>query len=55
MLDLFKADAGRAARTLDEIKEWASTQQNDQLILRVERLVSQPESSVAPDLAGSGS
>jgi hypothetical protein len=40
MLDLFAADCGRAALTLDEIKEWASVQKDDQLRLRVERLVS---------------
>jgi hypothetical protein len=48
MLDLFKTDAGRAASTLDEIKEWASTQGDDKLLLRVERLLSQPKSSLAP-------
>ena len=41
MLDLFKADCGRAAVTLDEVKEWASAQRDDELRLRVERLVSQ--------------
>jgi hypothetical protein len=41
MLDLFEADSGRAALTLDEIKEWASAQQEDGLRLRVERLVLQ--------------
>jgi hypothetical protein len=46
MLDLFAADCGRAALTLDEIKEWASVQQYDQLRLRLERLVSRGESSL---------
>jgi hypothetical protein len=41
MLDLFEADYGRTAVTLDEIKKWASAQQDDELQLRVERLVSQ--------------
>jgi hypothetical protein len=44
MLDLFEADCGRAALTLDEIKEWASAQQNDQLLLRVQSLISQSSS-----------
>jgi hypothetical protein len=43
MLDLFEADYGRAAVTLDEIKEWASDQQDDELRLRVERLISQSD------------
>jgi hypothetical protein len=47
MLDLFEVDRGRAAVTLDEIKEWASSQQDDELCSRVERLVSQ--SIAAPD------
>jgi len=41
MLDLFEADCGRAAVTLEEIKEWACAQQDDELRLRVERLASQ--------------
>jgi hypothetical protein len=40
MLDLFEADCGREAITLDEIKEWASAQQDGKLQLRIERLVS---------------
>jgi hypothetical protein len=40
MFELFEADCDRAAVTLDEIKEWASTQEDDQLRLRVERLLS---------------
>jgi hypothetical protein len=40
MLDLFEADCGRAAVTLDEIKEWASTQEDHELRFRVERLLS---------------
>ena len=47
MLDLFAADCGRAALTLDEIKEWAIPfQQDDQLRLRLEWLVSRGESSL---------
>jgi hypothetical protein len=38
MLDLFEADFGRA-------KEWASAQQDDELQLRVKRLVSQCDDS----------
>jgi hypothetical protein len=41
MLDLFEVDRGRAPVTLNEIKEWASSQQDDELLSRVERLVSQ--------------
>jgi hypothetical protein len=44
MLDLFEVDRGRAAVTLDEIKEWASPQQDDELYSRVQRLVSQSSS-----------
>ena len=44
MLALFEVDRGRAAVTLDEIKEWASSQQDDELCSRVERLVSQSSS-----------
>ena len=44
MLALFEVDRGRAAVTLDEIKEWASSQQDDDLCSRVERLVSQSSS-----------
>ena len=40
MLELFEVDCCRAAATLDEIKEWASAQEDDQLRLRVERLLS---------------
>ena len=31
MLDLFEVDCGRAAVTLEEIKEWASSQQDEEL------------------------
>ena len=41
MLELFAVDRGRAAVTLNEIKEWVSSQQEDELCSRVERLVSQ--------------
>jgi hypothetical protein len=44
ILALFEVDRGRAAATLDEIKEWASSQQDDELCSRVERLVSQSNS-----------
>ena len=44
MLALFEVDRGRAAVTLDEIKEWASSQQDDELCSRVERLVPQSSS-----------
>ena len=47
MLDLFGSDCGRAAFTLDEIKEWPYALQDDQLRLRVERLVSRGESGCA--------
>jgi hypothetical protein len=40
MLELFEADCGRAAVTLNEIKAWASAQQENQLRSRVERRVS---------------
>jgi hypothetical protein len=39
MLDLFEADCGRAATTLDEVKKWADAQDNDLLQCRVDRLV----------------
>ncbi len=41
MLDLFEVDRGRVAVTLEEIKEWASSQQDNELRFRVERLLSQ--------------
>jgi hypothetical protein len=44
MLALFEVDRGRAAVTLDEIKEWASSQQDDELCSRVEQLVPQSSS-----------
>ena len=44
MLDLFEVDRGRAAVTLDEIKEWAASQRDDELCSRVEGLVSQSSS-----------
>jgi hypothetical protein len=40
MLELFKADCGRAAVTLNEIKDWACAQQENELRSRVERRVS---------------
>jgi hypothetical protein len=50
MLDLFAADCGRAAVTLDEIKQWASAQQDDELQLKVERLVSQCDGHQHPGM-----
>ena len=40
MLELFEADCGRAAVTLNEIKDWASAQQENELRSRLERRVS---------------
>jgi hypothetical protein len=39
MLDLFEADRGRAAATLEELKEWACTQDNEHLQLRVDQFL----------------
>ena len=47
MLDLFEVDCGRAAVTLEEIKEWASSQQDEELRSRVERLLSHSRSAAA--------
>jgi hypothetical protein len=43
MLELFKADRGRAAATLEEIKEWASAQDNEHLQLRVDDVLAKSE------------
>ena len=40
MLHLFNTDCGRAAVTLEEIKEWASAQEDEQLRSRVHRFLS---------------
>jgi hypothetical protein len=40
MLDLFETDFGRAAASLEEIKEWAYAQEHEQLRSRVDRLLS---------------
>jgi hypothetical protein len=40
MLNLFEADFGRAAVTLEEIKEWAAAQQDEQLRSRVDQFIS---------------
>ena len=45
MLTLFETDRGRAAATLEEIKEWAYTQDDEQLQSRVDRFLSNSESS----------
>jgi hypothetical protein len=37
MLDLFEGDRGRAAVTLEELREWASAQNEDHLQFRVNR------------------
>jgi hypothetical protein len=43
MLELFKADHGRAASALEEIKEWASTQNNEQLQFRLDQVLAKSE------------
>jgi hypothetical protein len=43
MLDLFKADRGRAAATLEELKEWARAQNDERLQFRVDQFLSKPE------------
>jgi len=40
MLNLFETDFGRPAITLEEIKEWAHAQEDDQLRSRVAQLLS---------------
>jgi hypothetical protein len=37
MLDLFEEDHGRTPSTLDEVREWASAQNNEDLKFRVNR------------------
>jgi hypothetical protein len=39
MLDLFETDCGRAAVTLEEIKEWAYAQEDEQLRSRVDQFL----------------
>jgi hypothetical protein len=39
MLNLFETDCGRAALTLEEIKEWAYAQEDEQLRLRVDQFL----------------
>ena len=40
MLNLFERDRGRAAVVLEEIKEWAYAQEDEQLQLRVDQFLS---------------
>jgi hypothetical protein len=40
MLNLFETDCGRAAVTLEEIKEWAYAQGDEQLRSRVDQFLS---------------
>jgi hypothetical protein len=40
MLNLFETDCKRAAATLDEIKEWAYTQEDERLRSRVDQFLS---------------
>ena len=40
MLNLFDTDFGRPAVTLEEIKEWAHAQEDEQLRSRVDQLLS---------------
>jgi hypothetical protein len=40
MLNLFETDFGRAAITLEEIKEWAAAQEDEQLRSRVDQFLS---------------
>jgi hypothetical protein len=42
MLNLFEADLGRTPVTLEEIKEWATAQEDEQLRSRVDRLLRAP-------------
>jgi hypothetical protein len=44
MLDLFEADSGRAAAALEELKEWACSQNDEHLRVRVDQFLSEPES-----------
>jgi hypothetical protein len=39
MLDLFEADCGRAAATLEELKEWACAQNEEHLQFRVDQFL----------------
>jgi hypothetical protein len=43
MLDLFVADHGRAAATVEEIKEWAIAQNNEHLQFRVDEILAKSE------------
>jgi hypothetical protein len=43
MLDLYEADHGRAAITLEEIKQWAYRQNDDNLRCRLERFLSKSD------------
>jgi hypothetical protein len=40
MLNLFETDFGRPAATLEEIKEWAHAQEDEQLRSRVDQFLS---------------
>ena len=40
MLNLFEIDRGQAAVALEEIKEWACAQEDEQLQLRVDQFLS---------------
>ena len=40
MLNLFETDFGRPATTLEEIKEWAHAQEDEQLRSRVDQFLS---------------
>jgi hypothetical protein len=40
MLNLFETDFGRPATTLEEIKEWAHAQEDEQLRSRVDQVLS---------------
>jgi len=40
MINLFETDFGRPAVTLEEIKEWAHAQEDEQLRSRVDQLLS---------------
>ena len=42
MLNLFKPDFGRAAVTLEEIKDWAYAQEDEQLRSRVDQRAALP-------------
>ena len=49
MLNLFETDRGRVAVTLEEIKEWAYTQDHEQLQFRVDQFLSKSESRCLTD------